>query len=132
MVQAITDELKRAEMKLAVFIVTHASIKAIDHLGELLKDLGTGSVIQNVKYHRTKCSRLIDSVIAPVYLKELLGDKGDSPCCLIVHEVTDVSISKFMGVCIRYYDRKRREMVTDFLGLVPVTVCTGAALALVY
>lgn len=116
-------------MKLAVFIAAHASIKAIDHLGELLKDLGTGSVLQDNAIHRTKCSRLIDSVIAPAYLKELLDDIGNSSYSLIVDEVTDLSVSKFMGVCVRYYSPKHREMITDFLGLVPVTSCTGKDLA---
>lgn len=126
----VTDDVKRAEMKLAVFITMHASIQAVDHLGELLSELGTGSVLEKLRCHRTKCSRLIDSVIAPTHRDELLADVGDSYYSLIVDEVTDISVSKFMGVCIRYYSRKHKRMITDFLGLIPVKSCKGEDLAL--
>lgn len=116
-------------MKLAVFIAAHCSVRSIDHLGEILRDLGKGSALQNVRLHRTKCSKLISNVVAPSFLKELLDDVGDSPYALIVDEVTDCSITKFMGICIRYFSKKRSEMVTDFLGLVQVTGCTGKQLS---
>lgn len=128
-VQVVDDGKKRAEMKLAVYIAMHASIKSMDHLGELLRDLGSGSVLADVRCHRTKCSRLIDSVVAPTQREELLADIGDSSYTLIVDEVTDISVSKFMGVCIRYYSKEQRAMVTDFLGIIQVTGCTGKELA---
>jgi len=35
-----------------------------------------------------------------------------------------------MGICIRYFSKRRGQMVTDFLGIVHVTSCTGLALAI--
>lgn len=72
---------------------------------------------------------LIQNVVTPVYLKELINDVGDSPYSLIVDEVTDNSASKFMGACVRYYSKIHREMITDFLGLIQVTGCKGIELA---
>ena len=80
----VSDQTKVAEMKLAVFIAVHCSVKTVDHLGELLAELGKGSALENVKLHRTKCSKLTANVIAPAYLKELLQDVGNSQYSLIV------------------------------------------------
>lgn len=125
----VSETAKFADLKLAVFIATHCSVNTIDHLGELLNELGAGSPLEKVRCHRTKCSKLIENVIAPTFLKELVDDVGDSPFSLIVDEVTDNSTSKFMGVCVRYFSQGRGRMITDFLGLILVRDCTGAALA---
>lgn len=125
----MTDELKRAEMKLAVYIAAHCSVRSMDHLGEILKKLGKGSILQDIRMHRTKCSKLISEVVTPVFQKELIDDIGDSPYALIVDEVTDCSTTKFMGVCVRYFSKDRRHMVTDFLGLVAIQGCSGKELA---
>ncbi|KAK3918791.1 Zinc finger MYM-type protein 1, partial [Frankliniella fusca] len=125
----VSEPVKHAEMKLAVFVAAHASVKTMDHLGELLSELGKGSPLANVKCHRTKCSKLIQNVVAPEYQKELLEDIGNAPYALITDEVTDLQVCKFMGVCVRYFSRSKKEMVTDFLGLIPVLDCTGQGLA---
>jgi len=103
----------------------HTSVKSVDHLNDLLKKLGYGSCLQKCKLHKTKCNKIINNVVAPAFLEEVLEDVGDSDYALIVDEATDVSATKFMGVCIRYFSKKREEMITDFFGIVPVTDCTG-------
>ena len=55
---------------------------------------------------------------------------GDSPYAIIADEATDVSVTKFMGLCIRFFCKGRRTFVTDFLGIVEVVSCTGQNLAL--
>ena len=91
--------------------------------------LGKGSVLENTRLHRTKCTKLISAVMAPTFLTELVRDIGDSPYALIVDEATDVSVSKFLGICVRYHSKKRKRFVTDFLGMVQVTDCTGKGLS---
>jgi len=125
----ITNETKLVDIRLAMYIAMHASIRAIDHLGELLNIVGRGTKLENIHLHRTKCSKLISTVISPALLNELVHHIGDSPFSLIVDESTDVSVSKFMGVCIRFYNRQKESMVTDFLGIIQVTKCTGEILA---
>lgn len=125
----IINDTKVVDLRLAVYIAMHAPIKTVDHLGELLKILGKGSKLEHVRLHRTKCSKLISTVVSPALLNELVQHVGNSPFALIVDESTDVSVSKFMGLCIRFYSRKEESMVTDFLGIVEVTKCTGEILA---
>lgn len=128
-IQVASDEEKATDCKLAVFIAMYCPVRTIDHLGEMLKELGKGSKLERLRMHRTKCSKVISNVIAPEFLKEMLNDVGDSPFAVICDEATDNSSAKFMGVCIRYYSKLQKDMVTDFLGLIPVTTCTGEALA---
>lgn len=116
-------------MQLAVFIAMHCAIRSIDHLGEILKRLGKGSKLEKLRLHRTKCSKLIENVIAPDNLTELLRDVGTAKYSLIVDESTDVSTIKFMAVCIRYYSRKHKRFITDFLGIIQVVSAKGVDLS---
>ncbi|KAK3915985.1 Zinc finger MYM-type protein 1 [Frankliniella fusca] len=125
----VSDEDKITDIRLALFIATHCAVKSIDHLGELLKQLGKGSPLGKIRIHRTKCSKIISHVIAPAFLTELVTDVGNSPYAVIADEATDCSTSKFMGMCIRYFSTAKKTMVTDFLGLVQVTGTTGKQLA---
>ncbi|KAK3932768.1 Zinc finger MYM-type protein 1, partial [Frankliniella fusca] len=118
-----------ADLKLAVFIAMHCAVQSIDHLGEILTVLGKGSPLEKLRLHRTKCSKLISNVVAPVFLTEIKNDIGDSPYSLIVDESTDVSTTKFMALCVRYHSKKHKKMVTDFLGIIQVHSCTGVDLA---
>lgn len=61
----ITNEQKTIDLKLATYVATHTSIKSIDYLCEILKVIGKGTPLCNLKLHRTKCSSLIKYVIAP-------------------------------------------------------------------
>lgn len=125
----MTDDIKTVDLRLAVYIAIHTPIKAVDHLGELLKILEKDSKLERVRLHRTKCSKLISAVVSPALLTELVQDVEDFPFSIIADESTDVSISKFMGLCIRFYSQREESIVTDFLGIIEVTKCTGEILA---
>ncbi|KAE8740949.1 hypothetical protein FOCC_FOCC013523, partial [Frankliniella occidentalis] len=56
---AETQKSKVIDMKLAVHVACHSSVKTIDHLGEILKEVGQGSGLASLKLHRTKCSKII-------------------------------------------------------------------------
>lgn len=109
-----------AELKLAAHIACHASTKTIDHLGELLKDVGKGkgSALNDIRLHRTKCSKLISKVIAPCMLKELIDDIADSWYSLLVDETTDNATIKHMAVLVKYYSFTQKKSIIDFLGLI--------------
>ena len=110
---------------MAAYCACHCSVKSIDHLGAVLKATGKGSPLENLRLHRTKCTKLITNVIAPEYLKDLVKDIRQRPYALIVDEATDVTANKFMGICVMYYSESRQAMVVDFLGMVEVSSCTG-------
>ncbi|KAK3916154.1 Zinc finger MYM-type protein 1 [Frankliniella fusca] len=109
---------KKTDMKLAVLVACHASIRSMDHLNEVLKVLGKNSVLADVRMHRTKCSKVIERVIVPVLRDDLVEDVADSYYSAIVDESTDHSLLKLLAICIKYYSRKEKRMVTAFLGLV--------------
>ena len=67
-------------------------------------------------------------MFAPAHLAELIDDVADIWYALITDEATDISVNKFMGICIIYFSKRRGQMVTGFLGIVHVTSCTGLAL----
>ncbi|KAK3931229.1 Protein FAM200B [Frankliniella fusca] len=81
--QSEKEQRKIKDIKLSAYTACHTSIKAIDHSGELLKSIGTGSGFQNLRLHRTKCSKIIINVIAPTFLEDIVRDVGTSqptPC----------------------------------------------------
>ncbi len=123
-----SDERKEIDLRLAVFIACHSAVRSIDHLTEILAVIGKGSKLEDLKIHRTKCSRLITSVISPAMLTELVEDVGEQGYSLIIDESTDTSVVKFMAVMIRYYSQPKNEIITDFLGFIEVYRATAEAL----
>lgn len=92
----IEEPRKIAELKIAAFVAEHYSIKSVDHLGVLIKELDpASSVLKELKIHRSKCTALIRNVIAPCFLEELLEEIGDSHFSIIIDESTAVDTKKF-------------------------------------
>ena len=67
---------------------------------------------------RTKCTEMINGVLAPYFLKKLVADVGDQRFSLLLDGSTDVSVSKYLGVVIRYFSNTKQTTVSTFLGLV--------------
>lgn len=91
----ISNEEKKTELLLAVYIALHSSIRSIDHLTDVYNRISSNN---SIKLHRTKCSLLIKKVIAPALLKDLLHDIEDCPYFLIVDKSTDIMMI-FMYLC---------------------------------
>jgi len=123
----VSTEQKKTDLKLAAYIAVHSSIKSIDHLCNLLKSLGKGSSLEELKLHRTKCVLLIKKVLAPAIRCEIVEDirKHNSFYSLIVDESTDVSIKKYLCICIKYFSESKQRFVTEFLGLIEVFTVTA-------
>ena len=116
----IADEVKTAEIEMAVTMACHSSISTIDHLGEIISRNATGSTLVNIKIHRTKCTKILTSVVSPALKEELIADVKGKRFSLIVDETTDVSTAKQLCVLIRYYSNIERKIVTAFVDLVTV------------
>ena len=120
---------KEAELKLAVHVACHSSFKTMDHLGEVVKEIaGSSQPLGSIKMHRTKCTKLINQVVAPALAEELKKDAYGKAFSLIIDESTDVSVDKNLAIVIRYYSVKRERIHDEFLAMVTVIQTTGEAL----
>ena len=85
----------------------------MDDLSDILQDeMGA------FKMHKTKCTAVIKSVLAPHFREELREDIGESPYSLYLDESTDVSVNKLLCICVKYRSRKHGKFVSTYLGLV--------------
>lgn len=131
-------EIKKVELTLSLHVATHSAIRTVDHLGESLIRMsklyehniqpGKKSIFEQIRLHRTKATLLLQKVIAPSINTELRRRLKNVPYSLVIDESTDVSTSKYMAACIRYYNHDAREVKTEFLGLVEVPITTGEVL----
>ena len=112
------DEVKRAEIELALTISCHSAITMINHLGELITRNANGSKLEKIKLHKAKCSEIITKIIAPEIKKELIEGKKFS---ILVYECTDLSTKKFLSIVIRYYREKEKKIEAAFVDFVEVT-----------
>lgn len=100
----------------------------MDHIGEVIKKNGKGSILAKIKLHRTKCSKLITEVVSPALKQELKKDLQGEKFALLVDESTDVGTVKYLCITIRYCSKKEKRIVTELVGLFPVSDATGEAL----
>lgn len=123
----VSTEQKDIDLKLAAYVAVHSSIISIDHLCNLLKLIGRGSSLQDLKLHRTKCAQLIKKVLAPAIRHEIVEDirKPKSYYSLIVDESTDVSVKKYLCICVKYFSESKHKIITEFLGLIEVFTVTA-------
>ena len=66
--------IKKLEIRFSVAIACHSAIMSIDHLGEIIVRGGTGSKLEKLKLHRTKCASLITNIVSPALHKDLCKD----------------------------------------------------------
>ena len=103
---------------MSLFIAGHCATSAVDHLGHLCANVFQGSeAAKNLKLHRTKCTAVIQMVLAPHFKTELINDIGDEPYSLSIDESTDISVKKNLGVVVKYFSRTQNEVISTFLGL---------------
>ena len=119
-----STKLKVIEVKLAASVCCHMSLVAFDHVGELIREGGKGSILEDLKLHRTKLSRLADHVISPAFKKELKEDINGSRYSLLCDETTGVSTQMTLSLCIIFFSPKTEKIETAFLGLYPVIEAT--------
>ncbi|XP_022119940.2 uncharacterized protein LOC110996526 [Pieris rapae] len=129
----ITEPRKIAELKIAAYVAEHSSIKAVDHLGVLIKKLDpASSVLEGLKLHRSKCTALIKNVISPCFLEELLEEVGDSHYSVIIDETTTIDTKKVMCMIIRFFSEKQKRIITQFYRLIEIESADATSLADVF
>ena len=89
----IADEVKTAEIELAVTMACHSSIQTVDHLGKIIARIVTGSRLANITMHLT-------STVSSALRKELIADVRGKKFSFIVDETTNVSTVKQLCVMI--------------------------------
>ena len=119
------DQVKDAEIKLAVVMSCHSAILTIDHLGEVILQNGNGSKLEKIKLHRRKCTRIVTKVVAQAMKEDLAADVKGKNFSIIVDESTDVTTTKFLSVIVRYHSDKERRIVSAFVDLIPLVEASG-------
>ena len=108
------ETVSRFEIFISIYIACHTAIRNVDHLTDILKAHmpGSSSLTNKMKLHRTKCTALICNVISPEIFKGIVQDLKDMPFSLLIDESTDVSCTKHLCLCVRYYSRKLNIICT--------------------
>ncbi|KAL0153997.1 hypothetical protein M9458_050699, partial [Cirrhinus mrigala] len=118
--KTIQDDQKRCELRIATYVACHTSVNAVDDLSDIIQD-----EVGAFKMHRTKCTAVIKSVLAPHFREELREDIGESPYSLYLDETTDISVNKLLCICVKYRSVKHRKFVSTYLGLVELLDCNA-------
>ena len=78
--------------------------------------------------HQTKCSRLIDFVVAPSLKDELKHDLKEKKYSTFLDESTNCLSAKHLCVCIHHFSETKNVIVSALPGLVPVVSTMGESL----
>jgi len=119
--KAVDNSVKVAELKVAAHIACHSSIRTVDHLGEIVKDVSG----KDIALHGTKCTALVKRVLSPSVHEQLLNDLKDCNYSLIIDESTDIGLQKQLCIMVRYFSTAQDRIVTTFLRL--VSIASGSA-----
>lgn len=109
-----------SELQLAEAACSHMSVSSVGHIKEIIKKNATGSPLEDIRLHHTKCWRLMDQVISPALKQELIDDISKSS--------TDCAVNKNVCICLIYFSEESEQMEFTFLGLFPVVSATGESL----
>lgn len=114
-IKPITTKTAQAEGAICLFIAAHSSVLSCDHLGELCKNCFKSSeAADSMKLHRTKCTGIICNVLAPHFQNELKNKINNGPFSILIDESTDISVLKFLGIIIMYFDTDRRQVTSTY------------------
>jgi hypothetical protein len=119
------DKVKAMELQIAVSVTCHFAVRTVDHLSEIMIPHGHGSTMEHIKLHRSKCACLIKKHNSPAVKTDLIDDFQNKKYAIILDESTDISTQKHLCMLVRFLSDKRKEIVTGFIGLIPVQEATG-------
>ena len=119
-VPRVRDEVKIGEIELAVTMACHSAVMTINHLGTVISRNASGSKLEHIKLHRSKCTKILTNVVAPALKEELVADIKGKKFALIVDDSTDVATMKQLCVIVRYYSDFEKKIVTAFVDLISV------------
>lgn len=130
-VQQSSLKTSAAEGALSLFIAAHCSILTCDHLGELCKtQFNESEAGKGIKLHRTKCTTVICNILSPYFQSNLRKSIGDQSYSLLIDESTDISVLKYLGITIMYFDLKVGKIISTYLVIVEMEACVCHTLQL--
>ncbi len=59
-------------------------------------------------------------ILGPHFKDELKREIEDTPFSLLIDESTDISVSKQLGVSIKYYSKSQNRIISTFLSVIEV------------
>lgn len=122
-------ESQMTEGKMAMFVAGHTAVATCDHLNNLFKGSFTDSRIASmIQMKRTKCSAIIKNVLYPHIMNEITSAVGNNHYSLLIDESTDISVHKYLGMAIIYYDEVKEKVISTFLSLSELSECTADAI----
>ena len=114
--QSTDEKRKFRELRFALATADRLSFNAFDQIGEIIEDeFGPNAI----KLHRTKNQALVQKVLGPYFLKELLKDLQHPDCffSLLTDETTDISVTKLLTFSVRYYSSRFKQIKETHLDL---------------
>ena len=106
-----SDQVKRAEIKMAAFIVEHnLPFRVMDHLSGLVSTAFPDSKIA-AKFcsKRTKTRSIIKNVMAKHFRDDLKVVLCHSKFSVIIDETTDIAAKKQLALVVRFIATVRKE-----------------------
>ncbi|XP_075144639.1 uncharacterized protein LOC142219630 [Haematobia irritans] len=97
------NEMQRSQAKLALYTAIHISFNSIDHLSAICNKEFNDSKAANFSMHRTKCSNIINNVLAPHFIGTLLADLNESKFSLILDEGMKVAHHFVIRVLTQFF-----------------------------
>lgn len=120
--------LKEFEIHYSVAIACHSSVRSVDHLAGVVKKYSRKTTLEKIQLHRTKCAKLISNVVAKSFCEELIEELKEVKFSLLIDESTDVSVSKLLCLCVKFYSFTENVLKTEFLALLQITSATGESI----
>ena len=117
-----SDRVKKAEIKVAAFIVEHnLPFRVMDHLSGLISvSFPDSRIAQEFCSKRTKTRSVIKDVMAKRFRDELHEALRCTKFSLIINETTDIASKKQLAI-VRFYCDREKRVRSVFFRLVEVT-----------
>ncbi|MGH0148042.1 UNVERIFIED_CONTAM: hypothetical protein FKN15_012041 [Acipenser sinensis] len=71
-------DTRQKQAFLALYVAEHSAVRSVDHLTELCRARFKDSHAPALKLHRSKCTAIINNVLGPHFVSELVADVGES------------------------------------------------------
>lgn len=123
--KAVMKNIRETEIWIASFVIEHSiPINVSDHLVRLINSIQLEpKYLEKLKCNRTKCTAIINNVIATTGFEDLVNYLKTNKFSLLVDESTDISSVKNLAIVVRIC--QNLEVTDQFLNLLPVANATA-------
>ncbi|TRY78592.1 hypothetical protein TCAL_12280 [Tigriopus californicus] len=90
----------------------------------MMQKHGKGSIFEELRLHRTKCSRIIERVLSPSLKEELKEDMVGARFSALADESNDISVDKNLCLVVIYFSMKTEKIEVAYLSLYQVIEAT--------